>query len=240
MNLRLPLPPLSSNDGQGEQLSRYLRQLVEQLNWAMEQLDAPMPSPSVTQTPDIGAKAAETFEAVKGLIIKSSEIAQAYSRQTLELLHQSGEYVSVGELGSYREALEHRLEADLTGIRQDFSRVETVTGQMYNGLRTQNSYLRFGQVGTSLATDGETAPGIEIGDFLTLDGAGQVQVRQRFARFTAYGLELFGSDKLTPVAWISDRQLHIASAQVEQLRMGHFVTAVRPDGSTVKRWLKEE
>ena len=243
MNLSLPLPSLTA-DAPREQLLQlygYLRQTVEQLNWALGQLQPGGTSAVATSAAPPREEAAATFESIKGLILKSSEVAQAYSAQTLELLRQSGEYVASGVFGAYRESLEHSLEAELTGLRQEFSRVEQVVSRLGSGQRTQKSYLRFGQVGTALNNlAAATAPGIEIGDFLTLEQEDRQLLQQRFARFTAYGLELFGSDSQMPVAWISDRQLHIASAQVQQLRIGHFITDVRADGSTVKRWIKEE
>lgn len=241
MNLSLPLPSLTAETPreQLQQLCNYLRQTVTQLNWAMGQLSAPLPQVTAAPQAKTG-EAAATFAQIKGLIIRSSEIAQAFSDHTLELLRQQGEYLAAGDFGTYQEQLSHSLTAELTGIRQEFSRVETVVGQLYSGQRSQNSYLRFGQVGTSLAADADLAPGIEIGDFLTLAEGQATTVRQRFARFTAYGLELFGSDRLTPIAWISDRQLCIRAAEISQLRMGHFITEALADGSTVKRWIKED
>lgn len=248
MNVQFRLPPLTagSEKEQLRQLYGYLRQTVEQLNWAMGQLSAPAPTQQATQaqraagqTPD--AQALSSFQTLKALIIKSQDIAQASYEKTRELLRQNGDFVAESQFGTYREELEQSISAHMQGIDQRFSRVDAITGSIGDSLRTQKSYLRFGLVGTTLdAAAATTAPGIELGDFLTLEQGGNVALQQRFARFTTYGLELFGSDSQRPVAYISDRELHIEIARIRQLMLGNFVTTVGVGGSLVKRWVTDQ
>lgn len=242
MNVEFRLPTLTADTPQGQvrQLYSFLRQTVEQLNWALRQL--PQPAAQTAPAANVPESSLpETFGTIKALILKSADIATAYYEKTKTLLQESGEFVAQSQFGTYQETMEQQVEAQVDAIRQAFSRVETITDSVCDSIRTQQSFLRFGLVGTSLdQAAATTAPGIEIGDYLTLEQASQVTLRQRFARFTAYGLELFGSDNQTPVAYISDRQLHIGIAQAEQLMMGQFITAARADGTTVKRWVKKE
>lgn len=256
MNIEFRLPPLTAatQAGQLRQLYGYLRQTVEQLNMAMGQLSASAQQTAQTaatqaaqttqetqtaQTPE--AQALSTFQTVKALIIKSKDIAQASYEKTRELLRQNGDFVAQSQFGTYKEELEQSVYAHMNGIDQKISKVETITDSVSDSIRTQKSYLRFGLVGTTLdEAAATTAPGIEIGDFLTLEQGAQVALQQRFARFTAYGLELFGSDSQRPVAYISDRKLHIEVAQIRQLMMGNFVTTVGVGGSLVKRWVTDQ
>lgn len=104
---------------------------------------------------------------------------------------------------------------------------DEITGTT-NFIKTQQAYIRYGAVGTTLDETGlasQNAPGIEIGDIQTLaDGKTQI-TNKRFARFTAYGLELFGEIKdAPPVAYIKQNKLFITNAEVtSSFKLGGFM-----------------
>lgn len=95
-------------------------------------------------------------------------------------------------------------------------------------LKTQQAYIRYGAVGTTLDETGlasQNAPGIEIGDYQTLSDGTTLYTNRRFARFTAYGLELFGENKdAPPVAYIKQNKLFITNAEVtSSFKLGGFM-----------------
>lgn len=216
MQLELRLPNLTARDlpGQIKQLHSYLRATVTQLNLCLGQLETPAPQAPVQ--PDVAA--AEQFSNLKGLIIKSADIVTAYYETIDQLLATGGRYVAQSDFGTYTQEVSQQLSAAVSSLAQNISRTESIGTQ----LRTQESYLRYGLVGTTLDADAaQTAPGIEIGDFLTQPGS--TDVKSRFARFTPYGLELFGQDKNTPIAYISGDRLHITNARITgQLQLGGY------------------
>lgn len=216
MHIEFRLPSLTATDvpGQIRQLHSFLRTTVEQLNLALGQLDTPQPQTAAPAqvTP------AEQFGALKGLIIQSADIVTAYYHTIDQLLTTGGKYVAQSAYGKYQETVSQTLSAQENRITQSLSLTQAVDQQ----LRTQESYLRYGTVGTTLDADAAlTAPGIEIGDFRT--HTGDAGVKRRFARFTPYGLEFFGQSKDTPIAYISGDRLHITGARVtDQLQLGGY------------------
>lgn len=217
MHLEFRLPSLTATDlpGQIRQLHSFLRTTVEQLNLCLGQLETPQtqPTPQSTQP-----TAAEQFGELKGLIIKSADIVTAYYETIDQLLSTGGKYVAQSDYGTYREQVQQTLSAQENRITQSLSLSQSLGEQ----LATQESYLRYGVVGTTLDADAAlTAPGIEIGNFRTQPGTTEVQ--SRFARFTPYGLELFGRDKQTPIAYISGDRLYITSGEIcGQLQLGGY------------------
>ncbi len=198
-------------------LQSELYQLVEQLNWA---LDTGLPAaqaaaPAVT-TGTSAADPQETFSGIKALIIKSADIAQAYSqtiRQELE-----GVYVAQSEFGDYQQETDLRLEADSRSIRQNYENLQKLTGTVEATLET-SAYLRSGLLEET--ADGTPIYGLEVGQRDQTDG---VEVFHKFARFTANRLEFYdGGNQKEPVAYISDYRLYITNATVAgTLTLGGF------------------
>ena len=227
MNIEFRLPSLTASDvpGQIRQLHGFLRQTVEQLNWALGQIDTTSAAQNQPQTqqqtqtqPQSTQATVEQFANLKGLIIKSADIVSAYYETIDQLLTTSGKYVAQSDFGKYQGKVEQDISAQTDRVTQNITRTE----QIGNQLRTQESYLRYGAVGTTLdETDlaTENAAGIEIGDFQSINNASN----QRYARFTAYGLELFGSDKTRPIAYISGNRIYITNAEIRgSLKLGGY------------------
>lgn len=224
MNIEIRLPNINAptSEGKLQQIQSYMHQLVQQLNWALNTVETAQrgnASPSVVVGKDVAPQDAEsTFNSIKALIIKSADIVSAYYDTIDQLLATSGQYVAQSDFGTYSEEVRQQLSAQTDQITQNITRTEQIGDQ----LRTQDSYLRYGAVGTTLGEAdlaAENAAGIEIGDFQSINGAGN----QRYARFTAYGLELFGSDKSRPIAYISGNRLYITNAEIRgNLKLGGY------------------
>lgn len=224
MNLELRLPTLTEGNAQEQvrQLHSYLKKTVRQLNMALSQLERTA-SQSAPQPP----AAQQTFQNIKGLIIKSADIVSAYYEKIDDLLKTSGQYVAQSDFGTYKETTDQRLGADHDSLTQLLRRTEQVEGALGDYQKTQSAYLRYGAVGTTLdetALAADTAPGIEIGDFQRMEDGAAVAVHQRFARFTAYGLELFGASMDTPIAYLSGDRLYITNAEILQgMKLGGYL-----------------
>lgn len=226
MSIQLELPNITADNfpGQVAQLKSYLYQMVQQLQWAFDTVES---SSGIVVEQDIhngrkpdSVQNVRSFDELKSLIIKSADIVEAYYGQIDSLLSISGHYVGRSDFGTYKEDTAQQISANSTSIQQNIQRVEDIDGWR----REQSSYIRYGAVGTTLDEQAaSTAPGIEIGDYQTVDGG--TVTSSRFARFTAYGLELFGASiDAPPVAYIKQRKLYISNAEITStLKLGGYV-----------------
>jgi predicted nucleic acid-binding Zn-ribbon protein len=134
MDLRLPNITGATEREQLQQIKSYLHQTVEQLNWALNNIDtqsntavvaptarslAPVASGSVSQS-DPQA----TFASIKSLIIKSAEIVDAYYDEINARLE--GLYVAQSDFGTYVEQTNALLKANSQGITQTYTNVQTL------------------------------------------------------------------------------------------------------------------
>lgn len=247
MNIEFRMPSLTAKDSQGQirQLHSFLRQTVEQLNWAMKHIEAGtvetvstygQPGSGRAQLASAGsndsaAAAVERFNTIKGLIIKSADIVNAYYTKIDSLLSTSGKYVAQSDFGSYQSQVTNEISAKADALIQSIKLVEEVANSADSAIKAQSSYIKYGIVGTALDDTGvatQTATGIEICDCQSLENEDGTTDAQRFARFTAYGLELFGDDKQDPVAYLSGSKLYIKDAEIKgTLTMGGYLV----DGS---------
>lgn len=228
---RLPVITGTTNEQQLAQIKGYLHQLVEQLN-AAQTPAAAAPAPAA-KTPAPRA----TFESIKGLIIKSADIVEAYSQQIASRLE--GQYVAKSDYGEFMERTAQSIQETSQSVTRTFDHFQQVTTQQGEQLRTVTANVRTGLLFTAGSEDtalGKDLPegtpvyGLELGQ--QADGA-----FVRFARFTPYGLAFYDENNLE-AAYITDRTLHIGEAQIAlSLRMGDFVESVTFDGGTVTRWV---
>lgn len=236
INLELPNITAQTADAQMAQMRSYLYQMVQQLHWAFDTVETNSGNQIATiikEQKQIQStmSAAAQFDAIKDLIIKSADIVEAYYDQIEKMLDLNSKYVAISDFGTFREETSMQLGASHDAIQQNISRMETLT-DLVDGIsdkyRSQQSYIRYGTVGTTLDDTGlarDTAPGIEIGDYIVLDDGTVQHTNKRFARFTAYGLELFGDSKnAPPVAYIKQNKLYIANAEVTgSFKLGGYI-----------------
>ena len=224
IDIRLPNITATDETGQLTQMRSYMYQLAEQLQWALTTLEKGIGAEEVELKNALGeavekteeAKAQDTFNSIKDLIIKSADIVNAYYDEINDLINLSGEYVASSEYGEYKKETNNRIDATDRYIEQNLYTKETIDGMV----RENKGYIRYGAVGSSIDGEDSTATGIEMGDYTSLNE----MEHSRFARYTSKGVELFdGSTSTQPVAIISKYKITIMSAEFKgYVRLGQY------------------
>jgi F0F1-type ATP synthase membrane subunit b/b' len=143
-NIRLPNITGKTVEEQAQQMKSYLSQLAGELNWALGN----MPSSGVGgsggagytpyRTANQGGSAVnpqqkteeilQNFNDIKGLIIKSADIVNAYYEEINTRLE--GLYVAQSEYGTFVEQTNATITQNSTGITQNYSNLQLVTGRV--------------------------------------------------------------------------------------------------------------
>ena len=208
VDLRLPNIKGDTPEAQLASLKSYIYQLVEQLNWALNLTED---SAAVVKSEESAKEESprDTFNSVKSLIIKSSDIVEAYTEQMSKTF--DGRYVAESDFGTFSEETRSAIEANASGIEQVYTDVQTISGTV-DGIGDEvQSVLANIKTGI-LYYDEAGAPvyGLEIGQRSTVDG---VETFRKYARFVSNRLSFFDQND-AEVAYISDYKLYITSAQV--------------------------
>ena len=249
MNFRYPNITAGSPAEQIQQLKGFLYNLVEQLN--LQEGGSSSPSLAGTSLAREGGKAGivvpaatpmSTFNQVKDLIIKSADIINAYDAEINRRLE--GKYVAESDFGTYKAETSQTIKENSVSIERAFSDLQEISGELEQIIAT-NAYVRQGllfTVGeeTLEAELGQTIPegtgiyGVEVGQTTQVDG---IEVFNKFARFTAYGMTLYDNNGNLS-AYITDRRLYIPDAVIKNsLTRGGFMETILADGSSVERWV---
>jgi hypothetical protein len=213
-DIRLPVITSGSDHQQLAQVKSYLYQLVEHLNYALTQVDrvaiqTQESVQAVQKAAGTGKTAQDTFNEIKGLIISSADIVNAYYQEIDRRL--SSEYVAVSDFGTYKQevqtdyALKSDLAEMLTQITEeiDAGYIKTLKGTIKAGLIDEDVY------------------GIEIGQITTEQG---VETFNKYARFTAGSLEFYLPGSSEPVAYMTNNELVITNATIKyRLTLGKYV-----------------
>lgn len=129
--LRMPNITGPTDKERLNQMQSYLYQVVEQLNWALQNVDttnasvvAPtakslLPSDVIT-TPDPQS----TFNSIKSLIIKSAEIVEAYADEISRRIE--GRYVAQSDFGTFSENTSQDIVETSTNLNRVFSHIQEV------------------------------------------------------------------------------------------------------------------
>ena len=226
------------------QIKSYLYQFAEQLQWAFNTIEKGTSSESVVLQDSKGnemqeteeAKAYDTFNSIKDLIIKSADIVEAYSEQIDNLLNLSGTYVAQSDFGTFSEETNNKISADSTRIDNLFTNLQEITDTLDGvgeSLVEVTANIRTGLLDTD--ENGIPVYGIEVGQENTVDG---VKVFNKFARFTADRLSFYDQND-NEVAYISDYKLYITHAIIGgSLTLGGIRSEVNQlDGSVVRKWV---
>lgn len=253
IDIRLPNITGSTEREQLAQMKSYLHQLAEQLQWALQNVDTNNNTSVVMPTarslvPSSGNASGEinaqaTFASIKSLIIKSSEIVDAYYDEINAKLE--GLYVAESDFGTFVESTKAQIDANSTGITQTYTSIQAIydpmiqqvqedlgnaTGEIGDRIskveggvedaeayiKTTKATIKTGKLGE--LPDGKAIHGLEIGQ---IEAGGEVT--RRYARFTADELSFY-DDNDDKVAWISNKQLHITEAVVKHnLNIGGYL-----------------
>ena len=240
IEIRYPNITAPSEKEQLLQMKSYLYQLVEQLQYALNNIDTSSgyvvkESPkSTSQAPAVNVDAATTFSSIKSLIIKSADIVQAYYDVIRSKLQ--GEYASQSAFGTFVEQTEQTITQSSKDIVQAFTDIQKLTTDLKTvsfSLAEVNARIKTGVIDY----DDDFLPiyGVEVGQENTIDG---VKTFRKYARFTADRLSFYDQyDR--EVAYISDRKLYISDVEVlETFKMGGFKTFILGNGDTVEKWVK--
>ena len=226
MNIDIRLPNITgkTDSEQLTQIRSYLYQFASQLQWALNTLDTG--DTTVTAAPksvEGSAKEKEdpatSFSRLKGLIIKSADIVEAYYEKIDQLLKLSGDYTASSDIGTFVEKTNNQLSATNTLIKQNVESLQTIFDENGN-IKAEllvNGHIYSGII--EYAKDGEAIVGIEIGQTTKDNGT---ETFRKFARFTAERLAFYDAMvQDEPVAYISNYMLYITHAWVKgNLKLG--------------------
>lgn len=243
-NLRIPNITASTPTEQIRQVHSYLFQVVEQLNWALNSIETAssnaqaesVPTASTTQEDD----SVNTFNSIKGLIIKSADIVNAYYEEIDNLLKLNGEYVAEATFpegsATFVQNTNSSLKATSDSLTQYYENMQKVISDVEsieNQLIDVNAYIKSGVLYYN--DDGTPIYGVEVGQTTEKNGE---KVFNQYARFIANKLSFYDSNGYE-AAYISDKKLYIDNVEINfSFKMGGFVDTVRlTDKSIVTKWV---
>ena len=216
IDIRLPNITATTPEGQLLQMRSYLYQLSEQLKWALENIEVgetgtSTSSSAVNSSTGGNEKidSVNTFNAVKALIIKSSDIVNAYYEEINRRIE--GIYVAQSEFGTYSEQTSQSITENSTNITQAFESIQEITSaveEIESTLLDVNAYIKSGLL--DYDDGGVPIYGLEIGQRNTVDGE---EIFNKYARFSADRLSFYDQND-TEVAYVSDYKLYITAAEV--------------------------
>ena len=240
MSIDIRFPNITAKDEAGQlvQVKSYLHQLVEQLNWAMNTLESG--NSTSVENAKSGSAASEkkedpatSFNQIKGLIIKSADIVNAYYEEINKKL--AGIYVAESDFGVFAEQTEQDIKANSTSIEQFYTNLQQVITDVESVEHTiieVNAHIKSGLLYYDEA--GTPVYGLEIGQRSEIDGE---EVFNKYARFTSDKLSFYDSNN-NEVAYISDKKLYITHVEVTgSFTLGGFVDTVLADKGVVTKWV---
>lgn len=224
LDIRLPELTGGTTEQQVRQMQSYLYSLASQLQFAFENVSREQEQVKQAQAAAAQEKpSVQTFAALKSLIIKSADIVESYSREIERRLE--GKYVAQSQFGAYSQETEQKIRENAEGIVQSFRNVQQLLS-LVQGVESAvveiNAYIRTGLLYSR--EDGEDVYGLEIGQQTRQN---DVLRFQKYARLTADRLSFYDRNE-TEVAYISDYQLHVTSAQLQSVN-ARQMTAERMD-----------
>ena len=167
-DFRLPNITGATEREQLAQIKSFLHQHIEQLQWAMNNIDSNINTVVVTPTPkslspSTTASAEVTFSSIKGLIIKSADIVKAY--ETTIFSDFNSKYFAESDFGTYLVETNRRVEENTQGVRESYDQIQAIATAL-NGVmdyvQTTEGYNR------RAILDAAGTIGIEVGE--TIDG----------------------------------------------------------------------
>lgn len=224
VNIRFPNINATTEAGKLQQMQSYMHQLVEQLNWALNTVEAAQSgnaSPAIVyrQSEDASSKEAEdTFNSIKALIIKSADIVKAY--ETTIFSDFNGKYFADSDFGTYIEDTDRKVKENSKGVTDVFTNVQTIEsnlGALEDDVRTTNAYIKRGLL--YYDEDGSAVYGIEVGQ-TNEDGT-----FLKYARFISDRLSFFDRNG-DEVAYIGAGCLYVNGKTVflGEIQLGGYKT----------------
>lgn len=229
IDLRLPNITGKTEAEQIGQLKSYLYQLVEQLNWGLNTVEAyqggntsapVVYKQSESATPQ---EAEDTFNSIKALIIKSADIVKAY--ETTIFSDFNGKYFAESDFGTYLEETNKTVEENSKGVTETYKNIQKITNtdgtgkldKLEEDVRTTNAYIKRGHL--YYDDNGKSVVGIEVGE-TNEDGA-----FLRYARFKSDRLSFYDKNG-DEVAYIGAGCLYVNGKTVflGEIQLGGYKT----------------
>lgn len=170
IEIRLPQITGATEREQLQQLKSYIYQLREQLQYAFDTISTTGEAGngvynkipvSYSHPTGVSSKDAEaTFGSIKALIIKSSDIVEAYYEEINKKLE--GLYVAQSDFGTYAEQTKLEIDANSEAIEQNYENIQIVIGNAKNELN-ENIYNRV-ELAIAEANEGIDAAKSELSD----------------------------------------------------------------------------
>ena len=238
IDIRFPNITAPTEAGKLQQMQSYMHQLVEQLNWALNNIDTAGGGNYLAyRSGNSGGDDVEksdplaTFNDIKGLIIKSADIVTAYYEEINRKL--SGIYVAESDFGTYKELTERAINETSTYTKDMYKNLQELITDIETDISRidVSAYIKSGL----LYYDDNGVPmyGLEIGQQTELDG---VETFNRFARFTSEKLSFFDSYG-NELAYISGYKMYISHVEIKgSLKEGGYVDTISDDGGIVTKW----
>ena len=226
VDIRLPNITGRTDAEQLAQIKSYLYQFAGQLQWALKNTGTSNNSNVVLQSSSATLAAQDdkvsNFNELKGLIIKSADIVEAFYEKIDALLKLSGHYAAYSDFGIFKEETLNQLSATNSKIEQNIASLQQIF-DVDGNIRAEllvNGHIYSGII--EYAKEGEAIVGIEIGQTTTENG---VDTFNKFARFTAERLAFYDAmAQDEPVAYISNYKMYITNAEVTgSLKLGGYV-----------------
>ena len=123
-----------------QEVESYLFQLVERLNFVLNAIDTASSGGQAQATTQVivtknssSGDGQATFNAIKGLIVKSADIVEAYYEEIKERLN--GIYVAESDFGTYIQQTAQDIENNSTAIERNFTNTQAIAAELADGIR---------------------------------------------------------------------------------------------------------
>ena len=224
IDIRFPNITATTEAGKLQQMQSYMHQLVEQLNWALntvESAQAGNATPAVVyqqREPATAQEAEDTFNSIKALIIKSTDIVKAY--ETTIFSDFNGKYFAESDFGTYIEETNKQVKENSKGVSETYTNVQTINSKVEgieDEIKTTNAYINRGLL--YYDDTGKAVYGIEVGE-TSEDGA-----FLKYARFISDRLSFFDKNG-EEIAYIGAGCLYVRGKTVflGEIQLGGYKT----------------
>lgn len=238
---KLEFPQINASNlpGQVEQIRRYLYRFVEQLSWALDNIEKAENSGGITVVRQSGSGVVEekisTFEDLKNLIISSADIVQSFASAAKRIYDGRGDYVAQSDFGTYKEERKTLLDVDEeTGVTLLMTEVQRIEVDDNGEEHAYRGCIRLGKV-TMPGEDGEVY-GVSVGQVEEHNGT---KTYTTSARYKSNGIDFY-DEKNRRVAYIEtnavgESRFFIEDAEITgSLTVGRYI--VDPEDGLAFIW----
>lgn len=256
MSFKFQLPNLTETMS-NQQLRSYLTQMVDQLEYALNNLETDNFTVSTKEKLDKPAEEAkasvsEAVATLKDMIVKNAEVIRSEMDSIETNLH--GEYEALSStFGAYREDADARITQNANGITTAFtnissidSKYDTITGDTNRRIdetdgevntntvfrQRTDAYIKSGKL---YYEEGIPIFGVAVGQITKVEVGGEELILRQgtYSVFTSQELAFYKDDK--KIAYVANDRMHIIDAEVEKsLKIGEYIFEERDDDLVIR------